>query len=75
MAKVPAIDVEVGAKIKARRRLLGMSQDRLAEALGTLARDLPAAAVAAFEAAIPAGAAAGDRYAAEQMAMLDSERG
>ncbi|MGJ7042290.1 transcriptional regulator with XRE-family HTH domain [Shinella sp. BE166] len=35
MAKVPEpIDVEVGAKIKARRRLLGMSQDRLAEALG-----------------------------------------
>lgn len=48
--------------------------DRLAEALATLALDLPAAAIAAFEAAIPAGAAAGDRYAAEQMAMLDSER-
>ena len=31
-------------------------------------------AIAAFEAAIPAGAVAGDRYAAEQMAMLDSER-
>jgi len=48
--------------------------DRLAEAIGTLALDLPPAAIAAFEAAIPAGAAAGDRYAAEQMAMLDSER-
>jgi pyridoxine 4-dehydrogenase len=47
---------------------------RLAEALGTLALDLPGEAITAFEAAIPAGAAAGDRYAAEQMAMLDSER-
>lgn len=35
MAKVPdPIDVEVGAKIKARRRLLGMSQDTLADRLG-----------------------------------------
>lgn len=48
--------------------------DRLAEALRTLALDLPAAAISAFEAAIPDGAVAGDRYAAEQMAMLDSER-
>lgn len=48
--------------------------DRLAEALGTLPLDLPEEAIAAFEAAIPAGAVAGDRYAAEQMAMLDSER-
>jgi aryl-alcohol dehydrogenase-like predicted oxidoreductase len=48
--------------------------ERLAEALGALARDLPAAAIAAFEAAIPAGAAAGGRYAPDQMAMLDSER-
>lgn len=35
MAKTPdPIDVEVGAKIKARRRLLGMSQDGLANILG-----------------------------------------
>ena len=35
MAKAPdPIDVEVGAKIKARRRLLGMSQDTLAARLG-----------------------------------------
>lgn len=49
--------------------------ERLAEALGTLARDLPAEAIAAFDAAVPAGAVAGDRYAPEQMALLDSERG
>ncbi len=35
MAKAPdPIDVEVGAKIKARRRLLGISQDTLAAKLG-----------------------------------------
>lgn len=35
MAKTPdPIDVEVGAKIKTRRRLLGMSQDTLADKLG-----------------------------------------
>jgi aryl-alcohol dehydrogenase-like predicted oxidoreductase len=48
--------------------------ERLAEALATVTRDLPPEAIAAFEAAIPNGAVAGDRYAAEQMAMLDSER-
>jgi hypothetical protein len=30
--------------------------------------------VAAFEAAVPAGAVAGDRYAPAQVATLDSER-
>lgn len=49
--------------------------DRLAEALATTRLALPPAAIAAFEAAIPAGAAAGDRYAPDQMAALDSERG
>lgn len=35
MAKLPhPVDVEVVAKIKARRRLLGMSQDTLGEAMG-----------------------------------------
>jgi aryl-alcohol dehydrogenase-like predicted oxidoreductase len=55
--------------VGARRR------DRLAEALGALAKPLSAADVAALEAAVPKGAAAGERYPAMQMAMLDSERG
>jgi aryl-alcohol dehydrogenase-like predicted oxidoreductase len=54
--------------IGARRR------DRLAEALGALDVKLDAADLARIEAAIPPGAAAGERYAAAQMAHLDSER-
>ncbi|MFF8292381.1 aldo/keto reductase [Streptomyces sp. NPDC016309] len=54
--------------VGARRR------DRLAEALGALDVTLGAGDLAAVEAAVPAGAAAGDRYAAAQMAHLDSER-
>lgn len=54
--------------VGARRR------DRLTEALGALAVTLNAADLAAIESAVPAGAAAGDRYAAAQMAFLDSER-
>jgi aryl-alcohol dehydrogenase-like predicted oxidoreductase len=54
--------------VGARRR------DRLAEALGALDVQLSAADLAAIEAAVPAGSAAGDRYAAAQMASLDSER-
>ncbi|MFD5735282.1 aldo/keto reductase [Streptomyces sioyaensis] len=54
--------------VGARRR------DRLAEALGSLDVTLDADDLAAIERAIPAGAAAGDRYPAEQMAHLDSER-
>lgn len=54
--------------VGARRR------DRLAEALGALARPLSANEVALLEAAVPRDAAAGGRYAAAQMAMLDSER-
>ncbi|MFI0905390.1 aldo/keto reductase [Streptomyces sioyaensis] len=54
--------------VGARRR------DRLAEALGSLDLTLDADDLAAIEHAIPAGAAAGDRYPAEQMAHLDSER-
>ncbi|MER7752118.1 aldo/keto reductase [Kitasatospora sp. NPDC097643] len=53
--------------VGARRR------DRLAEALGALDVTLTPADLAAIEAAVPAGAAAGDRYAAAQMAHLDSE--
>ncbi|MBW8813224.1 MAG: aldo/keto reductase [Caulobacterales bacterium] len=49
--------------------------ERLAEALGALKAELSAADLASLEAAVPKGAAAGDRYPAMQMAMLDSERG
>jgi aryl-alcohol dehydrogenase-like predicted oxidoreductase len=54
--------------VGARRR------ERLTEALGALDVTLTEAELAAVEAAVPAGAAAGDRYAAAQMAHLDSER-
>ncbi|MGQ4266809.1 aldo/keto reductase [Nocardiopsis changdeensis] len=54
--------------VGARRR------DRLAEALGAQDVKLSASDLAAIEAAVPAGAAAGDRYMAAQMAFLDSER-
>lgn len=47
--------------------------DRLDEALGSMAVRLSAADLAAIEAAVPAGAASGDRYPAMQMAHLDSE--
>ncbi|GAA3059409.1 aldo/keto reductase [Streptomyces roseofulvus] len=46
---------------------------RLAEALGALDLTLDAADLAAIEEAVPAGAAAGARYPAAQMAHLDSE--
>jgi hypothetical protein len=36
--------------------------------------ELTPADLARIEAAVPAGAASGDRYAAEQMRSLDSER-
>ncbi|WP_372399967.1 aldo/keto reductase [Azospirillum sp. HJ39] len=54
--------------VGARRR------DRLTEALGALDVDLTPEDLAAIERAVPPGAAAGDRYAPQQMAMLDSER-
>ncbi|QIJ62472.1 aldo/keto reductase [Streptomyces sp. JB150] len=54
--------------IGARRR------DRLAEALGALDVTLDAADLAAVEEAVPADAVVGERYAAAQMADLDSER-
>ncbi|MFE1173563.1 aldo/keto reductase [Streptomyces sp. NPDC058773] len=53
--------------IGARRR------DRLTEALGALDITLDADDQTAIEHAVPADAAAGDRYPAEQMAHLDSE--
>ncbi|PYC80857.1 aldo/keto reductase [Streptomyces tateyamensis] len=54
--------------VGARRR------ERLDEALGALRVQLDPADLAAIEAAVPAGAAAGERYAAAQMAHLDSEQ-
>jgi aryl-alcohol dehydrogenase-like predicted oxidoreductase len=54
--------------VGARRR------DRLTEALGALELELSAADLAAIEAAVPAGSAAGERYDEGQMAILDSER-
>ncbi|WP_078954849.1 MULTISPECIES: aldo/keto reductase [unclassified Streptomyces] len=53
--------------VGARRR------DRLTEALGAMDVTLGPADLAAIEEAVPAGAAAGDRYPAAQMAHLDSE--
>ncbi|MFJ8827069.1 aldo/keto reductase [Streptomyces sp. NPDC102467] len=50
------------------------TRDRLAEALGALDVTLTAADLAAIEEAVPADAAAGERYPAAQMAHLDSER-
>src|ERR671933_416553 len=54
--------------VGARRR------DRLTEALGALDVTLEEADLAAIEEAVPAGAAAGERYPEAQMVHLDSER-
>lgn len=50
------------------------SRRRLAESLEALDLTLTAEDLAAIERAVPRGAAAGDRYPAHAMAMLDSER-
>jgi aryl-alcohol dehydrogenase-like predicted oxidoreductase len=50
------------------------TRERLGEALGALDLALGPAELARIEAAVPASAVAGSRYAAAQMAMLDSER-
>jgi aryl-alcohol dehydrogenase-like predicted oxidoreductase len=50
-------------------------RDRLSEALGALDVKLMADDLARLEKAVPPDAAAGTRYDAGQMAMLDSERG
>ena len=55
--------------IGARRR------EQLREALGALEVTLSAGELAAIEAAVPKGAAAGERYAPALMKFLDSERG
>ncbi|MGW7102298.1 aldo/keto reductase [Streptomyces sp. NPDC054838] len=67
LAQGPRHRVDIVPLVGARRR------DRLEEALGALEVELSPADLAAIEAAIPAGAAAGERYPAEQMAHLDSE--
>lgn len=50
------------------------TRGRLEEALGALTLELTAADLERVERAVPAHAAAGDRYPAAQMATLDSER-
>jgi len=49
------------------------TRQRLAESLGAVDIQFTADQLAAIEDAVPKGAAAGDRYDATQMAMLDSE--
>jgi aryl-alcohol dehydrogenase-like predicted oxidoreductase len=68
IAWVAAQGSDILPLVGARRR------DRLAEALGSLSVTLTADDLAEIEKAVPAGAAAGDRYNAEQMAHLDSEK-
>ncbi|MFJ8566881.1 aldo/keto reductase [Streptomyces sp. NPDC093514] len=67
LAQGPRRGVDLVPLVGARRR------DRLAEALGAMDVSLDAADLAAVEEAVPAGAAAGERYPAAQMAHLDSE--
>jgi aryl-alcohol dehydrogenase-like predicted oxidoreductase len=68
IAWVMAQGKDIVPLVGARRR------DRLTEALGALDVTLTPADLAAIERVVPKGAAAGERYTAEQMAMLDSER-
>jgi aryl-alcohol dehydrogenase-like predicted oxidoreductase len=49
-------------------------RDRLAEALGALELKLGPDDLAAIEAAVPPGSAAGERYGPDAMRSLDSER-
>jgi aryl-alcohol dehydrogenase-like predicted oxidoreductase len=49
-------------------------RDRLEEAVGALDLELDEEDLTAIESAVPAEAVAGDRYDAQQMAILDSER-
>lgn len=68
IAWVAARGSDIIPLVGARRR------DRLNEALGALDVHLTPDDLAALERAVPKGAAAGERYAAAQMAHLDSER-
>ncbi|MFB7515171.1 aldo/keto reductase [Streptomyces sp. NPDC056144] len=67
LAQGPRHGADIVPLVGARRR------DRLAEALGALDVTFDAADLSAIEEAVPAGAAAGERYPAAQMAHLDSE--
>ncbi|MGT2474286.1 aldo/keto reductase [Paraburkholderia terrae] len=69
IAWVAAQGDDIVPLVGARRR------ERLTEALGALDVKLDAQELAAIEKAVPKGAAAGERYAAAQMAHLDSEKG
>ncbi|MBR1210478.1 aldo/keto reductase [Bradyrhizobium sp. JYMT SZCCT0180] len=68
IAWVAAQGTDIVPLVGARRR------DRLTEALGALDVRLPATHLAKLAKAFPPDAAAGTRYAAEQMAHLDSEK-
>jgi pyridoxine 4-dehydrogenase len=68
IAWVAAQGSDIVPLVGARRR------DRLTEALGALDVKLSAAHLATLAKAFPPNAAAGTRYAAEQMAHLDSEK-
>ena len=68
IAWVLAQGTDIVPLVGARRR------DQLAEALGALQRPLDVATLTALAQVVPRNAAAGSRYAAAQMAMLDSER-
>ncbi|PXV58756.1 Predicted oxidoreductase [Dyella jiangningensis] len=68
IAWVAAQGKDIVPLVGARRR------DRLQEALGSLDVTLSASDLATIEAAVPKNAAAGERYAAAQMAHLDSEQ-
>jgi aryl-alcohol dehydrogenase-like predicted oxidoreductase len=63
-ARQPTLLPLVGAKTRA----------QLDDALGVLSRSLTKEDLAALEAIVPPGAIGGDRYGAEQMRHLDSER-
>jgi hypothetical protein len=67
IAWVAAQGTDIVPLVGARRR------DQLDEALGALDVPLTPADISAIEQAVPKGAAAGERYAREQMATLDSE--
>ncbi|MEV1173495.1 aldo/keto reductase [Nonomuraea sp. NPDC049784] len=68
IAWVTAQGQDIVPLVGARRR------DRLAESLDAAGLVLDADALTEIEAAVPAGSAAGERYAAPLMATLDSER-
>jgi aryl-alcohol dehydrogenase-like predicted oxidoreductase len=64
LAKRPGFVPLVGVK----------TESQLKDALGAFDRPLTSADIAALERLVPAGAFGGDRYGAEQMKHLDSER-